>query len=480
MALKDRFGWLNGLVLLWAGCVAMLSFWLFRRHGFDDPYITYRYAGNLAQGRGFVYNLHEPVLSTTTPLYALVLAAAALLRLDLPLTSNAIGCASAAVGGWALWRLGRLGRAPTAAVAGLVLLPTFPHLLRTLGAETLFYLMLVLLGFLAYEQRRYLPAAAALALATLTRADGILAGAILGVDFLLNRRQPIPWRGLLLYVGLTAPWFVFAWLYFGAPLPVTWFAKQQQGTLAGSQSFFEGFFYYGSGYWLQPFYWPHFALAALGLWRALARDQRALLLPAWSLLYFVAYTLLGVTRYFWYYAPLVPGFVVLVALGVEVISRLVRRFAGRRVRLGVVTLLVCLLLAAQLRSLNMLRYQNDTRLEIYRAVGEWLRAHTPPHASVGTLEVGIIGYYAERRMIDYAGLIQPETALQLTPATSYGDAAHWAVDHFRPDYLVLHAGLFPGLEQDPAVLTRCRQIETFTRPEYQSRLVVYACDWVAQ
>ena len=43
---------------------------------FDDTYITFRYSLNLASGHGFVYNLGEPVLGTTAPLWALVLALA--------------------------------------------------------------------------------------------------------------------------------------------------------------------------------------------------------------------------------------------------------------------------------------------------------------------------------------------------------------------------------------------------------------------
>ena len=41
---------------------------------FDDTYITFRYSLNLASGYGFVYNLGEPVLGTTAPLWAMVLA----------------------------------------------------------------------------------------------------------------------------------------------------------------------------------------------------------------------------------------------------------------------------------------------------------------------------------------------------------------------------------------------------------------------
>ncbi len=95
---------------------------------------------------------------------------------------------------------------------------------------------------------------------------------------------------------------------------------------------------------------------------------------------------------------------------------------------------------------------NDQRLGIYRVVGVWLRADAPPDASIGTLEVGIIGYYAERRMIDFAGLLQPDTAHQLTPTTTYEDAAIWAFERYQPDYLALQQGIFPRLEQDQGVL----------------------------
>jgi hypothetical protein len=42
---------------------------------FDDAYITLRYAANLIKGWGFVFNAGERVLGTTSPLFALLLAA---------------------------------------------------------------------------------------------------------------------------------------------------------------------------------------------------------------------------------------------------------------------------------------------------------------------------------------------------------------------------------------------------------------------
>ena len=40
----------------------------------DDAYITYRYARNIVEGVGMVYNAGQPVLGTTTPLYTLLMA----------------------------------------------------------------------------------------------------------------------------------------------------------------------------------------------------------------------------------------------------------------------------------------------------------------------------------------------------------------------------------------------------------------------
>jgi hypothetical protein len=201
------------------------------------------------------------------------------------------------------------------------------------------------------------------------------------------------------------------------------------------------------------------------------------------MLYFLAYSVLGVSRYFWYYAPLVPGLIVLLGLGISSISNSPppnSPFLGiwGRPGGGQIAMLALLfyLVLAQVYDLGQLRQRPDNRLVIYPVVGEWLRDHTPPQASVGTLEVGLIGYYSQRRMIDFAGLIQPQVSNQLTTHTTYEDAALWAVEHYRPDYLVLHENHFPRLEQGYAAQD-CVVIKRFPGNAYgySANLDVYAC-----
>src|SRR5438876_10996023 len=54
--------------------IALLARLLTGPRAIDDAYITFRYARNLAEGLGLVYNPGEWVLGTTAPLWAVFLA----------------------------------------------------------------------------------------------------------------------------------------------------------------------------------------------------------------------------------------------------------------------------------------------------------------------------------------------------------------------------------------------------------------------
>jgi hypothetical protein len=63
---------------------------------FDDAFITFRYARNIALSRGFSYNLGPPVLGTTTPLFTAILAFIAALGDSASIPSAAFAIAVAA------------------------------------------------------------------------------------------------------------------------------------------------------------------------------------------------------------------------------------------------------------------------------------------------------------------------------------------------------------------------------------------------
>jgi hypothetical protein len=501
--------------------VTLFIFIAFRRWAYDDPFITYRYAYNLSHGLGFVYNPGERVLSTTTPLFTLLLAGFAPLWSNLPQLANLVGAFSLALGGLFIWMLARSWEAPWIGWSGLLLYPTFPLIISTLGSETPLYLALCLGAFAFYAAKRYRLTAVFAALAILTRPDGALVPALIGLDYLLrhtgafiptrirrigqtifHRRvdnvinspsdNGFPWQAILIFVCLTAAWFIFAWVYFGSPWPATLATKQHQGAMAISQRFAPGFWTVIQGYISNWFYWLEAGLALCGIIFIAWRARRWLLLLLWTGLYFLAYTILGVSRYYWYYAPLVPGFIVLIGAGIWAVSRLgstsrhpassdpqSQPSPGERHSIFLAGALLIVFAVLQIGDLWRLQDKLDQRAAIYHAVGIWLQKNTPPVARIGSLEVGIIGYYARRPMIDFAGLIQPDVAAQLTADTTYDDAALWAIDHYRPDYLVLNKGQFPAL-QAGYLAQNCEVIKRFPGQGYgyPGSLLIYSCPYV--
>ena len=109
----------------------------------------------------------------------------------------------------------------------------------------------------------------------------------------------------------------------------------------------------------------------------------------------------------------------------------------------------------------------QARAVIYEQIGAWLRANTPPAASVGMYEVGTVGYYADRRVIDFYGLIQPDVPEHLADPS-------WAPQHYQPDYVVIHPDWYTACSApgSPRTTSRCRRSPT---PAASARpMVLYA------
>ncbi len=225
----------DAALLALALLTACLAYANFRGYVFEDAYITYRYAENLASGDGFVFNPGERVLGTTTPLFTLVLALAGLLGFDVPAAGTALSVASiAGVGLAGAWLLRRLGHPELGVVYALLVLWGGFATYSLTGMETSFYTLLLFAAALAGWRRRWVWTGLWLGLALLTRYDAVVfAGPLLAWLSWRELAAPGPRRlprGPLLATGvasaLLVPWLVFASVYFGSPLPNTLAAKQ--------------------------------------------------------------------------------------------------------------------------------------------------------------------------------------------------------------------------------------------------------------
>jgi hypothetical protein len=106
----------------------------------------------------------------------------------------------------------------------------------------------------------------------------------------------------------------------------------------------------------------------------------------------------------------------------------------------------------------------EAKVDAYEQAGRWLHDRTPAGALVGVTEVGVMGYYAGRRMIDFLGLLEPDVA----EALARGDL-YWALLRYQPDYLALTAvsPLYAyDLRADPWFQAVYTPVESFDDPRF--------------
>jgi arabinofuranosyltransferase len=220
----------SAIAVLGAGLAFVVESWVPRAH-LDDAYISYRYARNLIQGAGLVYNPGDRVEGFSNLLWTLLIAAGMALGFDAPAVAHWLGLMSGVavlVLTWALASGFQGSPAWPAAVAPWIVLasPSFV-IWSTCGMETPLFAAAATAALLAEQRGRLRTAAAMAIVATLTRPDGpLLALCLFGARLLTRPLEPRIWgRGLVAYIGAVIALTTFRLWYYGDVLPNTFYAK---------------------------------------------------------------------------------------------------------------------------------------------------------------------------------------------------------------------------------------------------------------
>jgi tetratricopeptide (TPR) repeat protein len=492
LASKRKTSW-----LIFAGVFALaLAFAAFTQHAWEDYYITYRASKNLATGQGLVYTPGERVHSFTSPLNVLVPAALSFLTGntsdDLVLwlfrvVSSAL-LAGAAVLLFDIARENSLSGLATAVLIGMFTLDAKIVDFSVNGQETafmMFFLALALHSLTVRSGWAVLKLGLAGAGLMWTRPDGFVYLGAVAVGFVLfNAGRPIGQSRLgLLKIFLCAgvvttvlylPWLLWAWHYYGSPVPHTLIAKALAHQLshvrrhplfftAGS-TFLPAYALVLAGWhWTVGLYGQALACLCVLYWcLPFARSQAravsfAFMLSGFYLTFVVSFP------YPWY----LPNCTV---LGVFVLAHIAqqalefalalkeknqRNFRRWRacVRLGAAAVLsaaflLFLCVAWQLR-VQQREIEDGTRKQI----GLWLRQNAASPADKVFLEpLGYVGFFSQLKMLDIPGLCAPE----VVAAEKKLQTARFAkvIPEVQPDWLVLRpAEAYEVHQATPRLLT---------------------------
>lgn len=448
----------------------------------DDGWIHQTYARNWAETGQLAYVAGQPSAGSTAPLWTLLISLGYRLRIDPLVWTYALGAASLALTAWLAYRLAaRLApqRPAVAWAAGLVVVLDW-HLIwaAASGMETALFCALALWVIDQVQtQSSGWSIGVCGGLLILTRPEGvILIG--LAVIVLLARSDRGGWRDAIkLTVALlitVAPGLWLNWQAGGTLFPNTFYAKQSEYAVLTSSA----------AIWLSAIAEMMIAPLAGGLCLLLpgaiawvvahARDvrQRA----AWSmwlpLVWIFAHTAVYALRLPVHYQHgryLIPIIPVLAIYGVAGAARLLDHRSGRGGRvLGRVWVISIALIAIGYIPLGAAAYTTDVSIidDEMVAVAHWLNVNTAPDAVIAAHDIGAIGYFARRPLLDLAGLISPEVIPFIRDEARL---LSW-VQARGAQYLVTFPGWYPDLVR-AANWERVFEGESAASPEH---LAVYA------
>jgi hypothetical protein len=453
----------------------------------EDFYITLRYARNLAEGHGFVYNPGERVLGTTTPLYTLFLALLIRLGLNPILGGKLLGILADAVSCFAIYRLARAAGRPGAGIAAAVCIATLPTNLTwaTKGMEVGTVAAVATTAWAAFAERRIVVAWIAAAILVLLRIDGLALVALLLAASLWQDRR-MPWRGMLAFILLLAPWLIFSTLYFGSPVPASLRAKLIVYGHHATTPFPR------LGSFLTLMLHPAGAIIAIGavcafcaLFAAIPasfhkrsrqradadaaeRPQsqsassisvRALLPPGlWILVYYAGMAFSKVFLFGWYFVPPTPIYYLISMIGWAIVLERIGAALRRPLPLPSAPVRA---IAAVVATLALGRFSAPTVLADLRStqlvedglripIARWFRAHARPTDTLMLEPIGYIGYYSGLKILDTVGLVSPEVLPYWQRDVHSPLHSIWS--RFQPEWILLRNGERQLLGYEEAVL----------------------------
>ena len=462
----ERWG-LVAALLLAAALMAPLQDYLT-----DDTFIHLQYARNLAEGRGLVFNPGERVYGCTSPLWVALLADGIALGFDGLQTARVLGMLATL---WSVVLFLQLMRRnlKTPAVRAVATVAWAGHawMLRwsLSGMETPLVVALTLAGFVAFTEgkewgARPMRTGALWALAALARPEAALLLVLWGAFLLVDADSRAGLRrlvfGALPPLAIYGSWLLFAGLYFGSFLPQTLVAKAAGP--AGLVDHLANLWRQVSIMGATDGIMAAVLVAALVVgrrsvwtWRPATQRAQRLLPWVWIVAVPLLYVARGVPVLSRYLLPLLPVLSWLAWRAGECWS--LTAPAGspagadaaaapspQRVRRTVVlaTALAALVLA---QNLAVYRVKVLPQVHSFSAglrqslipMGRWIERHTPPDAMVAAPDIGALGYFGHRRILDLGGLVTPAMVPHLLRESPEEATANFRFASFaRPGYIL--------------------------------------------
>lgn len=449
MTARNRRYWLwLGLALLSDLVYLGVCAWQTRKLGFplDDAWIHQVYARNLGTKGQLAFNVGEPSSGSTAPLWSGLLAVGYAVGIPPLVWAYMLATGSALLTAVFAARLYvRYCDDPDGAlwVGAACLVEWHLAWAAVSGMEITLYTALTLL-FLDMLAREAAPERLGLVtgLMGIVRPEGLLLGSLYGVHLLKQSGWRSTVRAVARFalplVAIVIPLGLFNWRYGGRPFPNTMAAKY--GQWAWPWSPLKGLQYLGSvaAYFAMGPLLLLLPFAVQAVVRAVRARDRRLVALAWMAMLILVYavTMPAIYHHGRYLMPLIP---LVIVLGVGELRHW-RTTQWTAVRRTIPWLVGIMFTALWLNGATTYALQVRLLEEQHAAVGHWVNENTPADAVVASHDIGLLGYWGKRRIVDLVGLVTPEAISIMHDQQALADLCR----RERVSYLVV----FPSFHQE--------------------------------
>jgi hypothetical protein len=247
-------------------------------------------------------------------------------------------------------------------------------------------------------------------------------------------------------------------------------------------------------------------LMVVGLIPVIRVERAWLIIIGYDILYVTTFVVLAVPAADWYYAPLMPGMALLTARGIQFVAEGIVQFPKsvhliKRLRLdqrseiranpprgadplrartegpeprgsgqafqpsnlpafqypkgtlssnlptffstSIAGILLLILLTTIYPITKTIIQQNPNwKAQVYPDTARWIAENTNPSANLATIDIGHLGYWSGRPIIDIVGLVQPDVA----PQIAQGDFGY-AIRRYQPDMVLIGYSWLPEVQR---------------------------------
>lgn len=417
------------------------AFYAFKLNGYfgfplDDPWIHLTFAKNFSEYFSFSFYKNEMVTAgSTSPIYTFLISLAFLITKNEFILSYFFGILFFAVSVYAFFKLSELdfGREYLYVMILTIIFAVDNRInfIAVSGMETTMFILILIATSYFYKKRNAVLTGILIGLIIWTRPDGVAFIAALLFDYLiavylsrkdkniiLFSKQDLIKLGIIAGI-IAAVYFVMNLMLSGSLLPNTYNAKLTYYTpeFRSRSDFFknEVWGYFTSGSYM--IIMTGFFLAALFTFKDFFRkiyNPNILYISFTAALILIYYIKLPYAHRFGrYLMPVIPFFILASGLGIRDTAKMLGKyFKSRNAAIGIIIFILSV--TAVYSTVNYLdnrksyaeecKYINDRQV----AAALWINQNTEETDIIATHDVGAIGYYSGRKLIDVAGLVTPE------------------------------------------------------------------------